>query len=129
MLPSATITGVTPDSKYVAWNGEQYVFRHTQESVLADERLMLIGRVKELNVDGSSALTTGKDRVVRTATPHQKRPSKGRPASVVVATRREILRKLSATGVTERIIAKLSIMRNYLRRSIGRSGTAVPRTT
>ena len=51
ILPSATITGVSPDSKYVAWDGKQYVFRRTQESVLADKRLMLIGSVQELRVD------------------------------------------------------------------------------
>jgi DNA-binding Xre family transcriptional regulator len=41
VLPSASIVGVSPSDKYVAWNGEGYVFRPTLESVLADDRLML----------------------------------------------------------------------------------------
>jgi hypothetical protein len=97
-LPSARIVGVSPYDKYVAWDGETYVFRHTQESVLADKRLMLIGPVKGPTADDDSALTMGKDRVVSTATLPQKVP-KGRPASVAAATRRALLRKLSATGV------------------------------
>jgi hypothetical protein len=99
-LPPATITGVSPNSKYVAWDGNVYVFRPTLESVLADDSLMLIGRVNELTADGDSALTMGKDRVAKTATPHQKGTSKGRPRSTIVATRQEVLRKSASTGLT-----------------------------
>lgn len=48
-LPSQTIMGASPRSgKYVAWDGERYVFRPTLESISTDEDLMLIGRVKRL---------------------------------------------------------------------------------
>jgi hypothetical protein len=46
-LPSATMVGASPDSKYVAWAGESYVLRPTLESILEDDNLILIGRVDD----------------------------------------------------------------------------------
>jgi hypothetical protein len=47
-LPSAVVNGADIN-EFVAWDGNTYVLRPTKESVLADERLKLIGSVRELS--------------------------------------------------------------------------------
>lgn len=60
---------------------------------------MLIGRIKEPNLEGGSDLTASNEKLVKTPKPHPTAPSKGRPISVTTATRREVLRRISETGV------------------------------
>lgn len=49
ILPSATIMGIPLKmGKFAAWDGNEYVFRASRDSIAEDEMLMLIGRVKRI---------------------------------------------------------------------------------
>jgi hypothetical protein len=46
-LPSAMIVNVPTFAKWVAWNGVKYSFHATKQAILAEESIMLIGRIEK----------------------------------------------------------------------------------
>jgi hypothetical protein len=45
VLPGASIVAVSPDSKYVVWDGETYVLRPTLESIQETDHLTLVAKI------------------------------------------------------------------------------------
>ena len=60
-LPGASIVGVSPDSKYVAWDGESYVLRPTLESIQEADHLTLIAKVDHPQRDSRPPAETSEE--------------------------------------------------------------------
>ncbi len=81
ILPSATIVGVSPDQKYVAWDGEHYVLRPTIESILETDDLTFICMVDDpkhasmINQRVEAHRVTNKEEVSRQESNDKRTPS------------------------------------------------------
>jgi gas vesicle protein len=58
-LPPASLVGISPNCKYVAWDGENYILKPTLESIKETDNLTLIAEVKaqDVSLEPTSGLT------------------------------------------------------------------------
>jgi hypothetical protein len=61
VLPGASIVGVSPNYKYVAWDGESYVLRPTVESIQETDHLTLIAKIDDPQQNSRATEETGKE--------------------------------------------------------------------
>ncbi len=61
VLPGATIVGVPPTEKYVAWDGQSYVLRPTLESIQETDHLTMIAKIDDPQRESPANGETGKE--------------------------------------------------------------------